>query len=81
MKYELEEVLGKRVKVILNSGEVYIGNADDTSEPEDNQRPYKSIEIFTDDGSVDHQIWSILKFNVFLTFNMGEALQLNILSI
>lgn len=50
MKYNLEEVLGKRVKVILNSGEVYIGHADDTSEPEDNQRPYKSLEIFTDDG-------------------------------
>ena len=49
MKYELEKFIGKKVKIQLNDGDVYIGNVDDISDAEDNERPYKTIEIWVED--------------------------------
>ncbi len=48
MKKELEEYIGKRIKIVLKTGEVFNGCVDDTSDAEDNERPVKSIEIWED---------------------------------
>lgn len=46
MKYNLENFIGKRVKITLKNNEVFIGKVDDISDAEDNQRPFKTIEIW-----------------------------------
>ena len=46
MKAELEKYIGKEVKIVLKTGETFIGKVDDTSDAEDNERPFKTIEIW-----------------------------------